>query len=143
MCDARCELKMAKLKLWEIGVLVLIVVVVYLISLYVKPEEVVEKPKAIIPEGASDEYIVEKAYKAADETACELIEDEAKRNECFGIVEDRVELEQAAEEVRQELGGASSADKKLLGRAMLTNDASLCEQIVDEATKNKCFDTIR
>jgi hypothetical protein len=127
-----------KLKLWEIAVLAGVVLVAFIISLILKSLEVPEA-KIDIPEGASDAYITEQAYRHSDEGACYLIDDDAERDECLGFVEDRVFLEESAEAVEEELGGASKEDLRLLGKAMISKDPAFCEQIVDEVTKEKCL----
>lgn len=130
-----------KLKSWEIALVVLVLLVIGFLIFYQK-EKALPETKFIIPEGATDEYIVENAFKNADEVACEYIEDEAKKNECLGLVEDRKFLDKSVEETREIVADASSVDKKLLARAMLTKESSLCDQIVDESTREKCFSLI-
>ncbi len=125
------------------SVLVLILVAVFVVSLIIKPAEPVsEQPALLIPPGASVEYIAEQSFKNSDNRSCELIEDEQEKIKCFEMVEDRIQLEESLEEVEQELVTSSTNDKKLLGKAMISKDESLCEQIVDDATRQKCFDLI-
>ena len=58
------------------------------------------------------------------------------------MVEDRKFLDESVEEIREIVVDASSVDKKLLAKAMLTKESSLCDQIVDESTQEKCFSLI-
>ena len=133
---------MTKIKTWEIVVLVIIVLLAYFISLYVASQEAVDDSGIKIPEGASDDYIIEQAYQNVDNTICELIEDEIAREECLKRVEDKIFLEEGIEKAKEEIGGASAEDRKLLAKALLNKDESFCDSIVDVATKQKCFDSV-
>ncbi len=135
--------KMMKLKPLEIGILVLVVLVAYIISLYMLGEDkFVEQPKVFIPEGASDDFVIEQAYQHADETVCEHIDEGESKDECLERVEDKKFLDEGVEKAKKEFSGVSAEDQILLGKALVGKDSSLCEQIIDEATKQKCFDLL-
>ncbi|MBU0471211.1 MAG: hypothetical protein KKF89_03325 [Nanoarchaeota archaeon] len=134
---------MAKIKKYEIGVLVLVVVLAYLLSLYLKPAQKVIPEGLAIPEGASDDLIMEQAYKHTSEDACYLIDNKTARAECLDMVETRVFMDENKEAVAEEFVGVSKADRKLLSKAMVTEDTSYCNQIVDESLKEKCFEGIK
>jgi|TARA_B100000315_G_C14354876_1_gene485705 hypothetical protein len=128
---------MNKLQFWEFGVLILVVIIAFVISLLFK-QEIVESPL----KDASDEDIIDFAYRSADESACDYIVDEARKNNCISGVEDKKFLNEGIEKTNQELPGASSDDKRFLGKALISKDSSFCEQIEDEYTKIKCLEVI-
>ena len=134
---------MAKLKAWEIGVLVLILIVVFVVSLLLQPGEDALQPKVEVPEGASDNYAAELAEIYVDPLACEAIEDESARADCLGEVEDKQFLEAGSEAVQEVTAGVQSSDKKLYSQAMIKRDASYCEQMMDREMRQKCLNALK
>lgn len=123
---------MNKLKKWEVATLIIVVVIAFIISLLTNipgEETVVIDPEQI-------------SYKNNDTTICEGIQNETLRAECIQKAENRQELEQGDEEIKQEFETASIDDKKLLAKAMLKKDSTMCEQIQDNETREKCYNAV-